>query len=291
MTDDKNKKPAGADPAAVADPAGGDPAAAGKKAGAANPAAGDPAGDGDAPAGPYRPEGLPDHLLGESDKETIDKLKKSVDGFREAQSAKGVPAKPEDYKLELPPEIQDKVVKPGADGKDPVLEQFKGIFHKHNIPQAAFNSIVGEVYQKVTEIAAAKGADPSAATAEAMDFEFKSMGGVEKAKPLIDGVQAWLGGLKGQGRLDDADLAELQVTASYPAGLKSIAKLRELAGEKPIPISFTATEGQKQLTEADLNARVADNRYNKKHKDFDPDFHKDTTRLFDEFYNKPSAAA
>lgn len=51
--------------------------------GGGTPPAGQPGGDGQG-AAPYRPDGLPDHLFGKSDKETIDHLFKAHAGFRDA---------------------------------------------------------------------------------------------------------------------------------------------------------------------------------------------------------------
>lgn len=85
----------GADPAEGA--AAGDPAAA---AGGASAAAGDPAAGGGDPAAsandpaagsPYRPDGLAENFHGTTDQETIDKLAKAVNGYRQRDSDKGVP--------------------------------------------------------------------------------------------------------------------------------------------------------------------------------------------------------
>ena len=68
------------------------------------PAAGAPAA-GQAPADPgasaaYRPEGLPDHLLGKDERETIDKLFKAYGGAREAIAKFGaVPEAPDKYEF------------------------------------------------------------------------------------------------------------------------------------------------------------------------------------------------
>jgi hypothetical protein len=245
-------------------------------------------------ASPYRPDGMQDHYAGASDRETIDRLYKDVKGFRDAQAVKGVPAKPEDYKLDLAPEIQQKITRPGNDGSpDPVLIEFQKIFHEEGIPQKSFNAIVGRMYEKVAALSAEREANQPkpGENQPTLDFEFKDMGGVEKVKPLQDGAAAWINGLKQQGKIDDGDAEEMQLMALHPAGLKTLLKIREMSGEQPIPASLDGGQKAQGVTEADLNQRIGDPRYIRGHKQFDQAFHDETTRMFQNFYNKSSGQA
>ncbi|MDI1227361.1 MAG: hypothetical protein PSY14_06740 [bacterium] len=244
---------AGAPPAAT--PAAGTQAAAPATPPAATPAPGtQPAA---APAaGGYRPEGLADHYYGKDDKETIEKLHNAVTGFRKENGKKGIPETAEAYTLTLPDDIKDKVLRPDAGGKDPVLEVLKPIFHKHGVSQSAFNDIVAEVYKGV----AAMGEGGGEGQGPSIDLEFKSMGGAEAAKPLQDGANAWINGLKATGKLDDKAVQELTLLTSFGEGLHTINQLRTLSGEKPIPPKLDGAQSTKP-TVADYEARVADDRY------------------------------
>ena len=228
----------------------------------------------------YKPDGLPDHYLGGNDQETIDKLYSAVTGFRKDQAkGKDVPKTADEYKLDIPDDLKDKVIKAGEDGKDPVLELFKPIMHKHNIGQAAFQDIALEISKAVAE----KVDEAGAADEELADFSYDAFGGEEKAKPVIDGVSVWAKGLRNQDKLDDADIEEISMMSAHSQGLKLLSKLRELTGERPIPVDFSGGGDDGAVTEDMLNARIADPRY-RPGKDFDKSFHDETTRMFAEFY-------
>lgn len=102
----------------------------------AGPSAGDGGQASSAQAAvPYRPDGLPDHLSGTSDKETIDKLYKAFDGYRRGEGERGgVPRSPDDYKFEW-----GETMKPFAEnfGKDPLYKETLSIAHKAGISDKA----------------------------------------------------------------------------------------------------------------------------------------------------------
>lgn len=215
----------------------------------------------------YRPEGLPDHMLGKTDRDTLNNVfsayrlaRAEISGSREKS---GIPKTADEYVLNLPDDIRDKVVMAGDDGKDPILEAFKPIAHKHNLSQEAFSALATDLYKAVAEKTAADiKADESA------DADFKSFGGAEKAKPVIDGVTAWAKGLAAKGVLDDSDLAEIEILSSYGSGLRVLSKLRAASGEKNIPARIDGAE-EKGLSQADLESMVRDPRY---WRDKDPAF-------------------
>lgn len=242
--------------------------------------------DGDKGAGEgkiYRPEGLPDHMLGKTDQETIDLVAKAYKGARD-ELAKGsdVPKTADDYVLEIPEDMKDKVIQPGEDGKDPFLEILKPLAHKHNIGQKAFQDFGIEFSKAVQEKLASVEQDEDALA----DFEYKEYGGMDKAKPVVDGVSVWAQGLKNQGKLNDADIKEINLMSTHSQGLKTLSKLREMTGEKPIPVNMDGKQSGKEITEDTLNSRVADPRYQAGNPKFDPAFHKETTQMFQEFYNQ-----
>lgn len=260
-----------ATPAATAAPAG-TPSATPAPAPAATPA---PGPSGDNPY--YKPEGIPEHMLGKSDKETIDNLVKAVAGFRKDLSKKGVPDKADAYELKLDDELKGKILRPGADGKDPLLEKFKTICHKSDIPNAVFQDLVVEFSKAALENGGGAGGEEAA-----LDFDYKNLGGMEKAKPQIDGAEVWLQGLVQSKKISENTAKELKLMTAYGEGLNALLELRGLSGEAPIP---KALEGGRdgEITKAMLDSRVADEKY-WLHKD--PAFIEETTKMFEKFYAK-----
>ena len=228
----------------------------------------------------YKPEGLPDHLLGKDDKETIDKLKNAVDGFRKDLSKKGVPENQDGYTLELPDDIKNKLLKPGEDGKDPLLEKMKPILHKNNIPVQAFQELATTFYGAVAEMAGNLDKNPDGTPVA--DFEFKDHGGADKAKPLIDGTEIWIKGLQQSQKISEKAAKELQIMTGYGEGLSALLELRTAMGEKTIPKDLGGG-GKPEVTKDQLDSRVQDERYWLKK---DPEFIRETTEMFQKFYGK-----
>jgi len=227
----------------------------------------------------YKPEGIAEHFIGKSDQETIDKLNEAVLGFRKDLSKKGVPEKADGYELKIPDELKGKILREGEDGKDPMLEKVKPIFHKHNIPASAFQDIVMEVYQAVAENAGAAAANTGEGAA---DFEYKSFGGKEKVQASLDGADVWINGLVQSDKISEEAAKELKLMTSYGEGLKALLELRGMTGEAAIPSNFGGTTPEK-ITKEMLDSRVADKKY---WLEKDPEFIRKTTEMFTEFYNK-----
>jgi hypothetical protein len=229
-------------------------------------------------AGLYKPEGLAEHYLGKDNNETIDKLKNAVDGFRKGLSKAGVPETADGYTLELPEEIKTKVLRPGEDGKDPLLEKLKPILHKNNIPASAFQEMATEFYGAVAEIAG--GLDKAPDGKPLADFDYKDHGGAEKAKPLIEGAEVWINGLAQNKKISAKAAEELKLMTVHGEGLSALIELRAAMGAAPIPkdLGGGAKPG---VTKEALDARVQDERYWLKK---DPEFIRETTELFQKFY-------
>lgn len=220
---------------------------------------------------PYRPEGLPDHLFGKSDKETIENINKAYKGAREELGKKSnkPPEMAEGYTLTLPDDIKGKVVVPDANGKDPVFEIMKPVLHKAGISNEAMNIIVPEFYKAVAgEIA--KRQESATNDPNAGDFDFKQLGGTEKAKPLQDASIAWIDAQKERLNLNDAELEEFKLMTNYSQGLNLLNKMRAFTSEKPIPADFTSGNGEAPATAE----KIADMQNDQRYIDGDPAFHK-----------------
>lgn len=209
------------------------------------------------PAGDlYKPEGLADHYLGKDDRETIDKLNTAVLGFRKGLSKQGVPENPDGYTLDgLPDDIKTKVLRPGEDGKDPVLEAMKPVLHKHNIPAAAFQELATEFYGVVAGIM--DGVNKNEDGTPLADFDYKEHGGMDAAKPLIEGAEVWLNGLAASKKISPKAAAELRGLAGYGEGLSALMELRSAMGNKPIPKNLGGA-GQAEITQEAIEQRWAD---------------------------------
>lgn len=141
---------AGATPApgAAAAPANPNPNPAAVSGDAAKPAGQAPGGGG-GPSPAYRPEGLPDHLYGATERETIDKLFKGYAGAREAISGFGtVPEAPEGYAF-TPSEAAAPYLPDLAN--DPFMKTVQASAHKHKIGDKQFQGFIGDVMSGLIE--------------------------------------------------------------------------------------------------------------------------------------------
>ncbi|MBE2191872.1 MAG: hypothetical protein IAE63_06805 [Alphaproteobacteria bacterium] len=252
------------------------------KADVAKQPTGEGEGDPKTPVGPYRPEGLPDHLYGESEKDIIDKLFKGYKGARDELSKSGksqVPEKADDYKLDLPEDLAKSVLRPGEDGKDPMFEAMRLAAHKHGIPADKALAWVSDFYTAAAELSNAQGDGQSDA-----DFDYKKLGGADKAKPIVDGVVAAMNGLLSRGVLEQSDVDELYLYTLHSEGVTALRKLIEATGDKIIPAKSESGGDGKTVNEAVLKQRVSDPRYRHGSKDFDQAFYDETTKMFEEFY-------
>lgn len=137
--------PAGDPPAG--DPPAGDPPAGDPPAG--DPPAGDPPGPSTPPAGsPYRPEGLPDTMFGQSDKETMDNMAAALKGYRAKDAARVVPDDPTGYadfsKAEVPEEMKSYV---DTLKDDPVYKEMAGWAKEQGKDVGEFQSIVIKAFE------------------------------------------------------------------------------------------------------------------------------------------------
>ncbi|PZU23922.1 MAG: hypothetical protein DI589_06605 [Shinella sp.] len=136
---------AGGAPAAPATSAAATPPADGgsppaPSAGAPAPAASDPAGAGAF----YRPEGLPDHLVGKDQAETMDKLYGALKGYRERDAANVVPEKAEAY-AEFAGDIPE-TIKPHLDTLkgDPLFGRLNEKALALKVPAPVYQGLVQE---------------------------------------------------------------------------------------------------------------------------------------------------
>lgn len=226
----------------------------------------------------YKPDGLPDHMVGKTDQETIDNINKAYKGLRKTLGeGKSLPDSPDAYEYDFG-DMAEKIVKPGEDGKDPVLSHMNSIFHEKGISNADAQDLVLELYK----VAETMGGDIAAAQSEeTLDFEFKSMGGVEKAQPTLDAVSMWTKSLDEKGLLSDAVKDEVSLLITHSSGLELLNVLRVQNGEEPIPSNMNNSTPKGEQTQDDLNSMMRDPKY---WRDKDPAFIKKVTEGFQKLY-------
>lgn len=237
------------------------------------PAAGAPAA-GQAPADPgasavYRPEGLPDHLLGKDERETIDKLFKAYGGAREAIAKFGaVPDAPDKYEF-TPAEAVAPYLPDVAN--DPVLQKVQVAAHKNGLGGKQFNSFVNDVMGELLNAQMLD--DPFSADKERAIVAGDVQDPAERAKAadkVAKETVAYIDAMAEQGKIpkETADWAKGRTDRGH--FLKFVQALR--AGGPSIELGGTASAG---VTKADLEKRMADPR-----QQTDRAFQAETNRLF-----------
>ena len=266
----------------------------GAAAGAAAPPAGvsAPSGAAAAPAAgtPYYPDKLPEHLRGQSDRETLDKVFGAYSGFRDEVAKRGaVPKTADEYKLELSDEAKATFGDPAA---DPRAKIFKGLAHKHGLTDKQAAGLFGEFHQELIGQNLVPKFDPNAeieklaAGKVGLTGEQKKQEAAQRWKAAVD----WADGLLAQKVVSKEQATMLKGLAEVGAdGIMLIERLKGLSRENGLQTGGTPTGAT--LTKADLDRRIADPRNQFHSGTFDKAFAEETDRLFQQFYSGQNRAA
>ena len=133
---------------------------------------------------------------------------------------------------------------------DPGLTAAAGACKRHNVSKEAFEDIV------ISYLGAANELMPEPFNREA---ELESLGGEEKALPVISTNQKWLIHLHKTGVLNEDEYNLYLGLGRSALGIQALNKIRVNSGEKPIPIGATVSTGAK--TPDELAAMMEDDRY------------------------------
>lgn len=269
--------------AAAANPAGASPDAAAAAAAtspdpkpAAAPGGAAPAGQ--APADPgasavYRPEGLPDHLLGKDERETIDKLFKAYGGAREAIAKFGaVPEAPEKYAFTPAEEVAAYL--PDV-GNDPVFKSAQAAAHKHGLGDKQFAGFVNDFMAGLVQGQMLE--DPFSADKERAIVAGDVADPAERAKAadkVARETVSYLDAMAAQGKIpkETAEWAKGRTDRGH--FLKLMQAMRQ--GAPGVELGGSQAGG---VTKADLEKRMADPRQKT-----NPAFQAETNRMFQAIY-------
>lgn len=99
-------------------------------------------------AEPYRPEGLPDTMFGKDDRETMDKMAKALNGYRQKESGRVVPDDPAAYGDFSKAEVPD-AMKPYVQNlaEDPVFKEMSAWAKEQGRDVGEFQSLVVKAYE------------------------------------------------------------------------------------------------------------------------------------------------
>lgn len=203
---------------------------------------------------PQRPEGVPEQFW-DPDKGELrtDPLLKSWRDLR-AKVSQGVdrpPEKPDAYVAPKVEGLPEGFIGAEGDALWPTIQQAA---HKAGISQKQLDALAGPFLASVAEqLKAAAPPDPAAeaeATRAAAEAELGKLG--PNGRQVVSDVGKWLGGMQAKGIFSAEELAALR-GVSTAAGVRALAKLRELTGEQPIPTDAIQAEG---ATVADLQAKM-----------------------------------
>lgn len=216
--------------------------------------AGDAGGDG-GDAG-ERPEHIPEQFWRDGSLDDVAIVKSWSDSQQyiktlRAQQGLTPPENPDAYEVALPEGVQ-------VPSDDKMLGAFKAASHKAGLSQQMFNDLLQPVLTTMQELQPRKLSEEEANAA--LEKTFGEFGGKEKAQQLVDVNYQYYMGLADKGVVERAvveeAMGELGLT---PGGLRLMNTMRELAGEKPMPLNPARETGA--MTRDELAALVASPEY------------------------------
>lgn len=199
----------------------------------ANPVDDDAEGAGDADGDPtdkgkdgkQRPEWLPEKFWdaekGEPRTESMAKAYSTLEKNK-GKSNEKAPESADEYfgeGFEVPEGLEN------VEADDNALKTAASVFHKHGIPVETGRAIVAEFLQ---------GLDPLMPEAIDEEAELEKLG--QGGPALVAGLKNWVDGLAASKQFSEQEVARLYQYAGDAVGIATLAKLRNMTGEKPIPV-------------------------------------------------------
>lgn len=194
-----------------------------------------------APAAPgARPEFVPEQFWDPATNQPrIEAMAKSWRDLR-AKVSQGIgttPENPDSYAFPKIEGLTEELVKPD----DPLWKQVRESAHKAGVTQQQLEAIISpyiqDALQRGKQQPAASPEEDAAARQAARAAELGKLG--PNGDLMVRDIKGWITGLQSRGGLTDAE-AQALMTAGNADGIRALAKLRALAGEKPIPLDSLA---------------------------------------------------
>ena len=229
----------------------------------------------------YRPDGLPDHLVGATNNETIDKLLGGYSGAREELSKKGtVPESAEGYEIQFSDKAKTFV---GDDADEKAVKLFSEIAFKSGMPKEMAGQFFNEFIEGAVDAGFVEEPINVEKEIEALvpdDFAEKDPS-KRQAEGLkrITAANAAIDGLVTRKVLDADQATIFKVVTSTAAGTKAIENLTKALGEHGLQTGGD-TVNAGDVTKADLDKRVADPRNDPNSPKFEQAFYDKTTEMF-----------
>ncbi|AID30815.2 hypothetical protein MCHK_3008 [Mesorhizobium huakuii 7653R] len=252
-------------------------AAAGADAGKTLPIGG---ADG-AQAGLYKPQGIADHLLGQDNNGTIDKLFKAYEGARtELAKGKPAPVKAAEVKFEWSDKVKGSIAP-----DDPAIKAFAEIAEQSGFSQEHLAAI-----PKFLDLAVDKGwiekpFDSAGLLTSLAPADFKGTAEEKQAKggERLTTAENWIKQLDPKS-IDDKMKGELRLLTTSVDGIRVVEMFMKSGMNASVSPGGNGG-GAPAVTKADLDARIADPRNDStRHDKFNPDFAEETKRLFKQLY-------
>lgn len=172
-----------------------------------------------------------------------DDLKAELKKEMQQEIPEGVPATPDQYEAKVPEYLRKEQPDLELNQDDPFLQFFKNKAHQFNLPQSAFNEVIGEyVEMRMREI-------PD------YDTEMENLGehGPERAQRIAN----WAKGALSKERYEQ--LASMVVTAD---AVEFFEEIMELAGHPTLQIDDeTGLQSHESYTREELQSMMQDERY------------------------------
>jgi hypothetical protein len=201
-----------------------------------------------AEAGPTRPPDLPDQFWDPKTGVLMEPLVKSWSDLRKtvARGEHKPPASPDAYELAMPEGVELQVAK-----DDPAWGAFRKAAHAEGLSADLVKRLVAPVMAEIAK--AGQGAkqpspeDQAKQQTEFLQAERAKLGA--NAEALTSMLGQWVSGAQARGLFTAEEVGEISVLAQTAAGVRALAKLREMAGEKSIPIDPGATPAGAELAD------------------------------------------
>ncbi len=241
----------------------------------------------------YKPDGLPEHLLGKSNNETIDKLLTANKGFREQQSTRGaVPKDANEYTIELSPDLAKKV---GDLTKDKAFGGVRAAALEAGMTNKEFSAFMPKVLEQLDKLGFVPDMEPldpekaiGALEADHGDIKDPAARRQAAAQRVVN-VKAQLDNLKTAGTIDDRAYQLLFGMLPDPADFRSLEKILALGGMKSVNPGGGGgpTGGETQET---IAAAKRDPRYNSFSPKHDPKYREEVDNRERAFISRSRAA-